>query len=250
MQTYETLSIDNVQQYQTFENKYEMNEIIYQYIDVLRNDEQPTSVIEVLRFFGRSSLRVKGVSFAKYETIANSIGKSKRTVIRAINKLAGYGMIERIETVKKWRKSVNIIVIQARLSPQGVTTAEGDQATPDKVEGVEKETEPLVFNQFKNNYILETAKAVKNTIPSPVYDVLSPFFNAKDLRRITGVIFRAKAHPQVKLRIEDHAEEFSDVLTDCIRRFKLGEVSNLDGYIYTSIRKTCRMLYLNLINPY
>src|SRR5699024_1102139 len=242
--TYEKIDLAKLKQYETFDTVADMDERIYEYIELLRNDEQPESVIEVLLFLGLSSLRITGVSFAKYQTIADSIGKSYRTVIRAMNTLADFGMIDRIPTVKKWfgksrKKSVNIIVIQAEeievlasMSHKDDTTAEVSEDTQDKLDNAEKETEPSLHNHTSNNYLLETAKAVKNAIPTPIYNVLSPFFIAEDLQRLTGVIFRAKAHKHVQVRIEDHAEAFTDVLTDVIRRYKGGSISSLDGYIY------------------
>lgn len=246
MQTYETLSIDNVQQYQTFENKHEMNEVIYQYIDVLRADEQPSSVIEVLRFFGRSSLRVKGVSFPKYQTIADAIGKSVSTVKRAVKVLKEYGIIECIPTIKKWigksrRKSVNIIRIMATMNRQGELTTDKHEVNMDKPSNVEKDAEPRNYKQYTNNYVLETARATKNAIPTPIYNSLSPFFNAKDLQRLTGVVLRAKTS---KVRIESHTEAFTDVLLDVIRRYKERTISNLDGYLYASIKRLSRRLFL------
>jgi len=246
---YETIDLAKLKQYETFDTTADMDAKIYEYIEVLRNDEQPESVIEVLRFLGRSSLRITGVSFAKHQTIADSIGISRRTVIRAMNKLADYGMIERIPTVKKWigrsrKKSVNIIVIQAAIpsmSHKDDTTEEAEEVTQDKLDNAEKETEPSLHNHTSNNYLLETAKAVKNAIPTPIYNVLSPFFNAKDLQRLTGVIFRAKT---ARVRVESHADAFTDVLTDIMRRYKGGSISSLDGYIYKAIRKLSRRLYL------
>ncbi|GAB3800214.1 helix-turn-helix domain-containing protein [Virgibacillus kimchii] len=73
-----------------------MDAKIYEYIDVLRQDEQPESVVEVLLYLGRSSLRIKGVSFAKNQTIADGIGMSVSTVKRVLKALREYGMIESI----------------------------------------------------------------------------------------------------------------------------------------------------------
>src|SRR5699024_4244684 len=251
---YETIDLAKLKQYETFDTTADMDAKIYEYIEVLRNDEQPESVIEVLRFLGRSSLRITGVSFAKHQTIADSIGISRRTVIRAMNKLADYGMIERIPTVKKWigrsrKKSVNIIVIQAAIpsmSHKDDTTEEAEEVTQDKLDNAEQETEPSLHNHTSNNYLLETAKAVKNAIPTPIYTALSPFFNAKELRRLTGVIFRGKYMPHAKVRIEDHADAFTDVLLDVIRRYKDRTINNLDGYLYAAIRKLSRRLYLTI----
>jgi len=255
---YETIDLTKLKQYETFDTIAEMDERIYKYIEVLRNVEQPESVIEVLLFLGRSSLRVTGVSFAKYQTIADSIGKSYRTIVRAMNTLADYSMIERIPTVKKWfgksrKKSVNIIVIQAEeievlapMSHKDDTAEEVSEVTQEKAEDGENVIEPSLHNHTSNNYLLETAKAVKNAIPTPIYTALSPFFNAKELRRLTGVIFRGKYMPHAKVRIEDHADAFTDVLLDVIRRYKDRTINNLDGYLYAAIRKLSRRLYLTI----
>lgn len=157
---YEKLSMENLQQYRTFDGKKELNTAVYKHIDVLRNDEQPASVIEVLLFLGRSSLRIKGVSFAKYQTIADSIGISKRTVIRAIKSLETYGIIEKIATVKKWRRSVNIIRIMSDMSPQNVTSVEEPEVNEDKAYNVEIENEPRYYkhlNKDLNTYTYANA---------------------------------------------------------------------------------------------
>src|SRR5699024_4561278 len=185
---YETIDLTKLKQYETFDTIAEMDERIYKYIEVLRNVEQPESVIEVLLFLGRSSLRVTGVSFAKYQTIADSVGKSYRTVVRAMNTLADYGMIERIPTVKKWigksrKKSVNIIVISSSLSSMSHkddTTAETEEVTQEKPDNGENVIEPFVHNHFNSsNTLLETEKltadevikrSLRNEKPTAIYD--------------------------------------------------------------------------------
>jgi len=238
----EYISIDfkTLEQYRTFESIKEMDGRIYEYIEILRQDDVPQSVIELLLFYGRSSLRVIGVSFARNETI----GISKRTVVRASQTLEKYGMIEKVKTVKKWRKSVNVIQKKQEMAPQSVTTEKDGQVALVKAKTVEIEKEPPVYKHSLNNYLLDTAKAVKNAIPAPIYDTLGPFFNAKDLQRITGVIFRGKAHKHVKIRIEDHAEKFKAVFLDVIRRYKQGTIRSLDGYLYTSVKRLTRRLFL------
>jgi len=269
---YEQITFENIEKYRSFDLTAEMDEQIYKYIEVLRIDEQPESVIEVLRFLGRSSLRVTGVSFPKYETIADGINKSMSTVKRAIRTLKQYGMIKAIPTTKKWlgrgksrRKSVNIIVIQPQVNRQNEPATDNEQGATEQAEKVEKQTEPSNYNH-SNSYVLETAEtietagtaattakaaevlhaaeAVKNAIPKPIYDALNPFFNAKELQRITGIIFRAKAHRYARIRIEDHADDFKTVLIDCIRRYKKGYIRSLDGYIFRSIKRLTKRLFL------
>ncbi|WP_010094490.1 helix-turn-helix domain-containing protein [Ornithinibacillus scapharcae] len=235
-----TLSFENIEKYRTFETTREMDDTIYEYIDILLKDEAAPSVIEVLRFFGRSSLRFTGVSFAKYQTIADSIGVSKRTVLRAVKTLEQYGMIEKVATVKKWRRSVNIIRIMPEMSPQNVATTESVETNGDKASMSEMEPQSTIFNHSKKNYILDTALATKNAIPAPIYNALSPFFNGADIRRLTGIILRAKRKDQ---RVESYSDELNMLILDVIRRFKGGLISNIDGYLYTSAQRLFRRLY-------
>lgn len=250
---YETLSFNNLGKYSKFETVASMDEVIYEYIEVLRNDEQPESVIEVLRFFGRSSLRITGVSFAKYQTIIDSVGKSRSTVVRAINTLESYGMIERIPTVKNWlgrgksrRKSVNIIAIQSSMIHQDDTTTEDVQANEDKAEEVETGSQSLFFKHNYSSYVLESQRAletagIRNNVPYVLYDTLSRFYAGKELRKFIGIVFRAKTS---KIRIEAHEDDFKTVILDVIRRYKDGSITNIEGYLYASIRKLSRGLFL------
>jgi Helix-turn-helix domain len=230
-----------LKEYATFDKQSTMDETIYDYIELLRSNEEPESVIEVLRFFGRSSLRVLGVSFAKYQTIADNIGVSKRTVIRAVKVLEAYGIIDKMPTLKKWagkskKRSVNVIRIMAR---QNVTTEEADEANEDTVQAPNEPLEPSKYNH-NNSYVLETG--LKNAIPTPIYDALSPFYEAKDIQRLTGVVFRAKSSVSKNLRLEDNVEAFRVTVMDVVRRFKGGSLRNMDSYLYVSLRKLFRKL--------
>ncbi|MBY0121474.1 helix-turn-helix domain-containing protein [Bacillus sp. S/N-304-OC-R1] len=49
--------------------------------------------MKVLQFIWRHSVKVVGVSFAKYDTIAEAVKLSRRTVIRAVQKLENLGFL-------------------------------------------------------------------------------------------------------------------------------------------------------------
>jgi hypothetical protein len=243
-QVYLTTDLIELKEHATFRQQSEMDNTIYDYIEKLRADEVPESVIDVLLFLGRSSLRVLGVSFAKYDTIGKAVGKSKSTVIRAINTLKEYGMIDVIPTLKKWhgygasrKKSVNVI----RVTPQNETTVTPEEVTSDKGQTDESQSESLVY-KHQDLYILDTG--LKNCIPTPIYEALSPFYEASDIRRLTGIVFRAKAAVHRDIRLESHTDAFKTCVLDCIRRLKQGTIDKLDGYLYVSLRKLFRRLSL------
>ncbi|MGP4077299.1 helix-turn-helix domain-containing protein [Halobacillus sp. K22] len=242
---YVTTDLTVLAEYATFTSKNEMDEKIYDYIARLQADEQPDSVIEVLRFFGRSSLRLLGVSFAKYQTIAENVGVSKRTVIRVVKKLEEYGFIDKLPTVKKWRgnsrkKSVNVIRIL--VTRQGDTAIEDGESTPQEHSEQIEETEPSNSNHIQK-HILDTGKTLKNSIPTSIYEVMSPFFNVEELYELVGVLYRSKASIDRSIHVEDH-EAFAEAFLSCIRRYKEGQVRNLNNYLYASWRKVSRGIYL------
>ncbi|MCM3572526.1 helix-turn-helix domain-containing protein [Mesobacillus subterraneus] len=152
---YLTTDLAELRPYATFRSQQTMDETIYAHIEHLRSNEVPESVIDVLLFFGRSSLRVLGVSFAKYDTIAESIGKSKSTVIRAVKTLKQYGMIDVIPTLKKWgcyghsrKKSVNVIrVLNVSMTPQADTAEATANANEGTLSDTVITTEPIILKQ-------------------------------------------------------------------------------------------------------
>ncbi|GGH72791.1 hypothetical protein GCM10010978_10010 [Compostibacillus humi] len=253
---YEVLTFENLKKYRSFENISDMDEAIYAYIERLRADEVPESAIEVLRFLGRSSLRITGVSFAKYETIGKAIGKSRSTVIRAINTLAEYGMIDRIATVKKWRgrsrkKSVNIIVINPtmqQVEPQNETAMEYEENRMDKPSYEENAVEPVFSNHNNTNTLKATAdnkaekepgienhpRSLRQAIPAVIYEAMAPYFDANGLYKAYGTLLRAKANIDRTIAVEEHGADYVDVFLNVIRKYKQGYVRNLDSYLYSA----------------
>lgn len=265
------LTPDNLRELSEFDSVQEMDKTIYKYIERLEADECAKSVIEVLRYLGRSSLMYPGVSWKKQDTIVKEVGVSLSTVNRALNTLEEYGMIRKIPTQSKWktkqggrsrRKNVNVIVIKPfndEMKKQNEKTIETIETSND--EGSEKvsQSKPIPVNHsIKHIYVLDhnkerakemaeekmKADASRNNIPKPIYNALRPFFNDKDLYKFVGIIFRAKTR---KIRIERHVEEFESCIADCIRRYKKGVVRNLEAYMYKSIRTLSRKLFIEAI---
>lgn len=253
-ENYLTIDLAKLSEQATFEQQSEMDEEIYEYIEQLRDDEVPESVIETLRFLGRSSLRILGVSFAKYQTIADGIGRSKRTVIRAINRLEESGMIERIPTLKKWlngqggksrKKSVNIIRILS-LAPQSGTLTGDDETNGDAGLCDENSVEPSEYKHIQKH--LEdtggsTVESLKNSIPTSLYETMSPSFNLNGMYETVGALYRAKATVDKDIRVEEHPE-YMDAFLSCVRRYKSGKVRNLSNYLYRSWVRVTRGIKL------
>lgn len=227
--------------YQTFNSKQELNYNVSQHENA-HHDVLNATCRTVLRFIARYSVKYSGASHLKAQTIADGLSVSDRTVRRVLKRLESLNIIRRIQRIrpKTGGQGANIIQILPYVS-EGLSEREvDDKARPTSDKADDNEDEPLRKREVPN-YILETASAVKNAIPEVIYDTLSPFFNGADLRRLTGVIFRGKSR---KVRLEAHTEAFRDVMIDCIRRYKEGDIRSLDGYLYASIRRLSRRLFM------
>ncbi|WP_428911713.1 helix-turn-helix domain-containing protein [Niallia sp. Krafla_26] len=135
----EKLNYDTIKTYQSFKSVEDMDQAVRGFLYRFKSTLSDGAV-KVLNFIWRYSVKVVGVSFAKYETIAEAIGISRRTVIRAVKTLEDLGFITKIPTVRmNGKQGVNLCVIQPfekidsflqPVSPQDVTAI----VTPNKAE--------------------------------------------------------------------------------------------------------------------
>ncbi|KPD00579.1 hypothetical protein LR69_01231 [Geobacillus sp. BCO2] len=113
------LSNANYTQYrqlQSFECIEAMNQAIRRFLYTYGH-ELSESAIEVLKTLSRHACDIIGVAFPKVETISKLVGKSVRTVQRALKTLEQYGIIKRISTIRtngkhKGGNGHNVYVIQ------------------------------------------------------------------------------------------------------------------------------------------
>ncbi|PJW21993.1 helix-turn-helix domain-containing protein [Geobacillus thermodenitrificans] len=113
------LSNANYTQYkelQSFDCVQAMNHAIRRFLYTYGH-ELSESAVEVLKILSRYACDIVGVAFPKVETIAALVGKSVRTVQRALKTLEEYGIIKRIPTIRtngkhKGGNGHNVYVIQ------------------------------------------------------------------------------------------------------------------------------------------
>lgn len=223
--------------YQVFTDINELNHHVKQHTNRRKYDMNDTQR-NVLQFISQYSVKYPGASHLKTQTIADGVKKSRRTVERAVKALVALGVVEKLSTTRAVRggKGANIY----RILPYVGESKMSHGKEPNKARPATK-SEPIVEKQTDDfiseyNYVLESTN-----IPAPLYAVLKPFFFGKELRKYVGIVFRAKS---AKVRLEAHAEAFQACIVDCIQRHKRGQVRNLGGYMYTSVRKLSRRLFL------
>ncbi|GGJ49695.1 helix-turn-helix domain-containing protein [Virgibacillus salexigens] len=230
---------------QTFADKNDMDAAIKQHLGQ-HGADLPDTAVEILRLLSRHAVKYPGVAFLKHATIAKHTGKSRMTVIRNIKRLVSVGIIEKVSFMRSVNggKGANLYVIQPNVTSSMLHREDSIEQATIKPSEDKSEIEPRSLLS-ENTYALESARN-RNNIPTPLYNALSPFFQGAELRKYVGIVFRAKS---AKTRLETHTAAFTACLIDCIRRYKLGEIRNLDGYIYASIRKLSRKLFLEEVNP-
>jgi DNA-binding Lrp family transcriptional regulator len=90
--------LEKLRGYQTFKTAKEVDAAIEAHLaEHMLNDSQ----LRTLRVLAYRAKQVPGVAYVKYETIAEIIGKTRRTVINAVKGLVEKGIIEKHGTVRE-----------------------------------------------------------------------------------------------------------------------------------------------------
>ncbi|MCM3668017.1 helix-turn-helix domain-containing protein [Mesobacillus maritimus] len=215
---------------QLFKDINEMNEAIRTH---RQNNELNKTEVTVLELLARYSCKDVGRSFLSKSTIAELVGKSRRTIIRVCNRLEELGIIHQYARKRQTgdrRQTSNLIVILSIQSEGGSEKTE--HVTP------KCHTQEAPSRNNNKNTLLDTAnshpRALRQSIPKVIYDALAPFFNADELYKTYGVLLRAKAKINKAITVEEHGEDYVDVFYNVVRKYKRGKVGNLDGYLFTA----------------
>lgn len=208
------------------------------------------SIRNVLDVLHRYASKYYGVSYRSKSKIAAELGVTRRTVIRACNALESLGVIKQFELKRhngdKRRSSNAIVFVPIKPTVQPNVTAECHG----------KET-PTNAKESSNTYVTDapikiatenvakkteapTSKAqLKNALPDGWYAQANAYAtDANDLYRITGELFKAKH--TTGLRVEDHVEEFGEVLRRAWVSLKGGRVkqSKWHAYLFAAFKRT------------
>ncbi|QJC97112.1 Transcriptional regulator, DeoR family [Bacillus mojavensis] len=239
-------------EHQTFDSTAQVNEAVYEHIK--RNTyELNDTDRQALKMIARYAVKFSGAAHLKAETLAGLIEKSVKTARRALNKLAGLGIVKKVATTRKINggKGANIIVI---LPVSNSSEAADDQSTMSNRGQAEKPTESTVetpktknepsdlIKRSKNqNNVLDTAtvpaEALKGALPNEIYNAMARYFDAEKIYKYYGILLRAKASVDRTIRLEEHAEPFVEAWHATIMKAKSHEIKRFDDYLYAGFRK-------------
>lgn len=222
--------------------------------------EMTRATYDVLDVLHRWSCKYPGVCYRSKAKIAEGLGITRRTVIRACNTLESMGVIVQHETKRQGgdrRQSSNAIVFVAiaptpRDTPKvtpGCRTIDTPADAPKNTNTLNtKDTDAQVIHSDKN-VIKEIEKQIEfnpndkahleASLPDGWFKQASGYAqDYGDLYEITGALFKGKHGTD--LRVEDHVEEFGDVLRKSWVALKQGRIerSKWIAYLYTAFKRT------------
>lgn len=203
------------------------------------------STVKVLNFIWRHSVKVAGVSFAKYNTIAKEVGVSRRTVIRAVHKLETFGFIKKIPTVRlNGKQGVNLLVIQpfksideliSKVSPQADTL----DVTPNKTE---KKQRSLCRknNRCYNVKVLDSTSFDSSFIPETIHkefiDVAIPFFHPEEIYQLWHRVLISYKKCKLQQQLHRLIHLVISAFKQTIFMEKMGKIhSSFEGYFYGTL---------------
>ncbi|MGG3622830.1 helix-turn-helix domain-containing protein [Bacillus gobiensis] len=222
----------------------ELNEAIRSH---KRRNQLTETECAVLDLLAQYSCKEIGRSFLAKSTIAELVGKSRRTIVRVCNRLEQLGIIaqhKRMRQTGDRRQTSNLIVIQS---------AKRDDVVPNETPVIPEMTrQEAPSRNLNNNTYKETvipSDALKNSLPTEIYSAMSRYFNAKEIYRYYGVLLRAKASVDPAIILEDHAAEFVNAWHAVVLKLKHGRIRKLDGYLYEAFRKAAFTVKARLNAP-
>jgi len=246
----EKLNYDTIQKYQSFKTIDEMDQSVRGFL-YKHKAELSEGTLAVLHLIWKHSVKVIGVSFAKYDYIAEQVKLSKRTVIRAVKVLEEKGIVKKVPTARmNGKQGVNLLVIQAfesieamksTMSPQAVTAP----VTPNKTENkqsslCEKKTKERNNVGASEPTLHELdASYLPDFIPEEFKKAAQPFLNAVDIHHLWNRVIMV-------YNKFDHGRPMDDFMDCIISAFKqtvfakkMGKIhTTFEGYFYRIVHES------------
>lgn len=167
-------SYDDIREYQSFGTLEELNEAVREH---LKSNPLNKTVVTVLKTISRYSCVVLGVSWLKACTLAKVIGKSERTVQRALKMLESSGIIKRIPRYKDGggRTSDLSIIQTCRVSLSRMVGCESPCESKVK-DGFELEETNYKTKTIRKNDLNSTY--VSDSVPQQFTKLVSCYWNS------------------------------------------------------------------------
>ncbi|WP_144461152.1 helix-turn-helix domain-containing protein [Siminovitchia fortis] len=235
--------------YQTFENKQQLNDAIAEHLS-RHTYELNDTARDVLMMLARYSVKYPGVAHLKTATIAAAIGKTGRTIRRAIAKLIEFNIIEKVTVMRvvSGGYGANIYRILPYVVQSELSTRSSDVTpTETSVEPSENENEPITYLKLNNN-LTDTY----SDEPKPFYVRFKAFIsqtigegNQRLISRLYGV-YKAHSTPLLRGNAFDKVDVEQvgySALHVAVMASKTKNIRNLPGYFNGVLDRMLDKLY-------
>jgi len=246
----EKLNYDTIQKYQSFETIDEMDQSVRGFL-YKHKGELSEGTLAVLHLIWKHSVKVVGVSFAKYDYIAEQVKLSKRTVIRAVKVLEEKGIVKKVPTARmNGKQGVNLLVIQAyesieamktTMSPQDVTAP----VTPNKTENKQSSLCEKKTKERNNVEACEPtlheldASYLPESIPEEFKKAAQPFFNAVDIHNLWNRVMMVYNKFDHGRPIDDFMDYIISAFKQTVFAKKMGKIhTTFEGYFYRIVHES------------
>jgi DNA-binding Lrp family transcriptional regulator len=252
---------------QTFENTQQLNETVRSFLYKHKHELTPTAA-ELFKIISQYAVKITGVCWAKIDTLAKLIGKSRRTILRALHQLEELGIIERHKTIRRFGGYGHPVIV---IKPMPGVTLPDDDTKDDTSEmshrqeptnadtpsdqTAKNDTETMIlktksFRENKNNNntymhkreidrIELDSNFVSKEVPREFVEKIKIAFDqAKQIERLwhsTKVAFKKVWGP---CRIDErNFEVIFEAWKKTVKKYKQGKIkfSKIPGYYYGTL---------------
>lgn len=279
----ERLNYDTIKSYQSFSTIEDMDQSVRGFLYVHKSSLSEGTQ-KVLNFIWRHSVKIIGVSFAKYDTIANEVELNRRTVIRCVKTLESLGILKKIPTSRmNGKQGVNLLIIQQfeqvddllsnNMSPHDDTPI----VTPNKAENKQRslcenktikpnnvrlQGDTPALSQENSNDGMEIdvknldASYVPDTVHERFVKAAQPFFKAADIYRLWNRVLIAYNKMDSNRLIKDLIDIVIKAFKQSVFMKKMRKIhKSFEGYFYSVVygmfvvekRKERRHLYYDFL---
>ncbi|ASN05298.1 helix-turn-helix domain-containing protein [Virgibacillus necropolis] len=235
-------------QYQPFNDKHELNEAVSDHLSRCKYDLNETDR-DVLMMLSRYSVKYAGVSHLKVTTIANTVGKTKRTVQRTIRKLERLHIIETRSFLRKVTGGLgaNIYVFLSPSVASSMTPRTSTETpTPVKDSAQVAENEPILFTNEK-----ELLRNTSHKAPYKAFKDAVNTFAGNDSQPLVSKLYGVYLAQTKALKQAYEESELIDVAIQAINATmhasKRKAIRNVPGYYNGVISAMIDRMYDELI---
>lgn len=246
----EKLNYDTVQKHQSFQTIEEMDLAVRGFL-YKHKAELSEGTLAVLHIIWKHSVKVIGVSYARYDYLAEQANLHRRTVIRAVKKLEELGFIKKVPTARmNGKQGVNLLIIQKgesietlrnKKSPQDVTLPVTPNKTENKQSSLCEKNNLKQYDKWSQEPSLEELDStyLPGTIHEKFVQATKPFFKAVEIFKLWNTVVNTYTKLDLKWTLDHYIDIVIVDIKKAIFAKKMGRIhTSFGGYFYRALKQS------------